>query len=286
MMDRNKNKTSLPRDPRSDRRPELSGVGGVKLATGHGDTGDQVSHGKHATGRSLKLRKQLLFGTWNVRGLLEKHKLPVLEKELMRCKLTIAGLSETHWKGSGHFDSGNHTIYFSGNDKSSFSGVAIAIPKIWNGAVLGYNPISDRLISIKLSASPTPLNIIQVYAPTCSSSDESLEDFYKDLESSMATIPKKELLLIIGDFNAKVGDTTMDDGIRNIVGRYGLGVRNKRGDRLIEFAANNSLTIMNTTFKHHPRRLYTWTSPGGQTRNQIDFILIRSRWRRDRKSVV
>lgn len=226
MMNTQRCRASLLDNPRSDRRPELSGAGGVKLATGHGDAGNQASHGKHATGRSFRLRRQHLFGTWNARGLLEKHKLPVLEKEMERCKLAFTGISETHWRGSGHFDSEKHTIYFSGDDRSSFTGVAVAIPKMWKGAVLGYNPISDRIISIKLSASPTPLNIMQVYAPTSTSSDESVEIFYRELESSIAAVPKRELLLIIGDFNAKVGETTMDDGIRNIVGRYDLGVRN------------------------------------------------------------
>lgn len=85
--------------------------------------------------------------------------------------------------------------------------------------------------------------------------------------------------MIIGDFNAKVGTTVLDVGLRNIVGHYGLGCRNSRGERLIQFAADNNFTIMNTVFKHHPRRLYTWTSPNGEHRNQIDYILIRARWR-------
>ncbi|CAG4966253.1 unnamed protein product [Colias eurytheme] len=251
----------------------------TQATTGHGNAGNQASHGNYTTGRRLQLRRQYRFGTWNVRGLLEPSKLPILERELERCNLTITGLSETHWKNSGHFDGEKHTIYFSGNENRHFSGVAIAIPKTWKNAVLGYNPINDRIISIKFNASPTPLNIIQVYAPTGQANDEVVEEFYKELELTIDKIPRRELLLVLGDFNAKVGNTAMDDGIRNIVGKYGLGTRNKRGERLIEFAANNSFTIMNTTFKQHPRRLYTWISPGDRCRNQIDYILIRSRWR-------
>ena len=71
----------------------------------------------------------------------------------------------------------------------------------------------------------------------------------------------------------------MDSGLRNFVGLYGLGSRNDRGERLIQFAADNNLTIMNTVFKQHSRRLYTWTSPSGEHRNQIDYIMIPTRWR-------
>ncbi|KAI8441389.1 hypothetical protein MSG28_015004 [Choristoneura fumiferana] len=280
MISMHKDNVRPPSDPRSDRRPGLSGAEGVKWVTGHQDASNQASYGKNATGnRNVNLRREHRIGTWNVRGLLGVGKLHILERELERCKLTITGISETHWKDSGHFDSGKHTFYFSGNDKSSFSGVAIAIPKSWKNSVLGYHPINDRIISIKLSASPTPLNVIQIYAPTSSAKDEEIEDFYCQLESSVANIPKRELVLIIGDFNAKVGNTTMDTGIRDIVGNYGHGVRNPRGERLIEFAADNNMAIMNTMFKHHPRRQYTWTSPDGNYRNQIDYILVRSRWR-------
>lgn len=274
------NEIVLPSDPRSDRRHDLSGKHGVKSATGQAGAGNQAPPGNNDTGRpKIKLRNKFRVGTWNVRGLLAAGKLRILEAELERCNSTITGLSETHWKNSGHFDTEKHTIYFSGNENSSFAGVAIAIPKVWNGSVLGYDPISERIMAIKLSASPTPINIVQVYAPTSAASDGTVEDFYAQLETCIAKVPNRELLIVLGDFNAKVGSTKADINLRNIVGEYGLGVRNERGERLIQFAADNNLTIMNTVFKHHFRRLYTWTSPDGNYRNQIDYIMIRSRWR-------
>ncbi|XP_071580583.1 craniofacial development protein 2-like [Temnothorax nylanderi] len=197
--------------------------------------------------------------------------------ELEQCNTIITGISETHWKRSGHFDTEKYTFYFSGNETNSFAGVAIAIPKQWNKSVLGYNPINERLISIKLSASPTPLNIIQAYSPTSTAEDKVVECFYNQLETCITKIPKKELLIVLGDFNAKIGDTSMDMSLRNTVGNYGLGIRNDRGDRLLQFATDNGMTIMNTVFKQHPRRLYTWTFPDGKHRNQIDYIIIKER---------
>lgn len=180
-MSRSYKSKSVRCDPSSDRRPKLSGNRGVKLVTGHGGAGDQAPHGNYATGRrttKLQLRNDIRIGTWNVRGLIDEGKLHVLDHELERCNTVITGLSETHWKESGHRNLENHTIYFSGNELSSFAGVGIAIPKLWTESVLGYNPVSDRIITMKLSASPCALNIIQVYAPTSAATEEKIENFY------------------------------------------------------------------------------------------------------------
>ncbi|CAB3248147.1 unnamed protein product [Arctia plantaginis] len=121
------------------------------------------------------------------------------------------------------------------------------------------------------------LNVVQVYAPTSTASDGAIEKFYSDLESTIGKIPNRELLVILGDMNAKIGENA--DRLSNFAGRFGLGNRNERGERLIQFASENDLMIVNSLFQHHPRRLYTWVSPGGKTRNQIDYIMVRSRWR-------
>ncbi|KAJ2942978.1 hypothetical protein O0L34_g15168 [Tuta absoluta] len=83
----------------------------------------------------------------------------------------------------------------------------------------------------------------------------------------------------MGDMNAKVGNTFCDDHLRETVGKYGLGDRNERGEMWLQFCTENSLTIMNTCFQNHPRRLYTWIMPGDRARYQIDYIAIAKRWR-------
>ena len=87
--------------------------------------------------------------------------------------------------------------------------------------------------------------------------------------------PKKDVLFIIGDWNTKVGSQE----IPRITGKFGLGVQNEAGQRLIEFCQENSLVIVNTLFQQHKRRLYIWTSPDGQHQNQTDYILCSQRWR-------
>ena len=86
---------------------------------------------------------------------------------------------------------------------------------------------------------------------------------------------KKDALFIIGDWNAKVGSQETP----GVTGKFCFGVQNEAGQRLTEFCPQNALVIANTLFQQHKRRLYTWTSPDGQHRNQIDYILCSQRWR-------
>ena len=99
--------------------------------------------------------------------------------------------------------------------------------------------------------------------------------FYEDLQDFLELTPKKDVLFIIGDWNAKVGSQETP----GITGKFGLGVQNEEGPRLTDFCHKNTLVIANTFFRQHKRRLYTWTSQDGQHRNQIDYILCSQRWR-------
>ena len=112
-------------------------------------------------------------------------------------------------------------------------------------------------------------HIIQAYAPTSNAEEAEVELFYQDLQDLLELTPKKDVVFIIGDWNAKVGSPE----IPGVTGKFGLGVRNEAGQRLIEFCHENALVIANTIFQQHKRRLYTWTSQDGQHRNQIDYIL-------------
>ena len=128
---------------------------------------------------------------------------------------------------------------------------------------------------LKLKAKPFNIAIIQTYAPTSSHTDEEIEEHYEEIDKMLKEVKSTDVLFIIGDFNAKIGDNKYE----NIVGKYGLGERNSRGERLLQFCIEKNLIIANTTFQHPKRLLYTWKSPGDLTRNQIDYILVRSRHR-------
>ncbi|XP_012544182.2 transposon TX1 uncharacterized 149 kDa protein [Bombyx mori] len=182
-------------------------------------------------------------------------------------------------RGNGHFTTpSGGTLYISGSENKSANGVGILLPRDIVKHVLGYNPISDRIITIRLNAKPNILNIVQVYAPTEKAKEEDIDCFYESLEATLNTISNREITIILGDWNAKIGNTCNDD-LPSIVGNFGLGVRNERGQRLLDYCIERKFCIANTCFQHHPRRLYTWTSPGARYRNQIDYILINSRWK-------
>ena len=102
--------------------------------------------------------------------------------------------------------------------------------------------------------------VIQVYALMSNAGEAEVERFYEDLQDLLELIPKKDVLFLIGDWNAKVGSQETS----GITGKFGLGIRNEAGQRLTEFCQENALDIANTLFQQHKRRLYTWTSPDGQ----------------------
>ena len=131
------------------------------------------------------------------------------------------------------------------------------------------------MISVRFQGKTFNIKIIQVYAPTSNAEEAEVEQFYEDLKYLLELKLLKDVIFIIGDWNAKVGSQETP----GITGKFGLGVQNEAGQRVIEFCQENALVIENTFFQQHKRRLYTWTSPDGQHRNQIGYILCSQRWR-------
>ena len=127
------------------------------------------------------------------------------------------------------------------------------------------------MISVRFQGKPFNITVIQVYAPTTNAKEP--KQFYDDLQDLLELTPKKDVLFIIGDWNAKVRSQKTP----GLTGEFGLEVQNETGQRLTEFCQENALVITNTLFQQHKRRLYTWTSPDGQHRNQIDYIICSQR---------
>ena len=149
----------------------------------------------------------------------------------------------------GEFNSDDHCIYYCGQESLRRNGVAIMVNKRVRNAVLGCNLKNDRMISVHFQGKPFNITIIQVYAPTSNAEEAKVERFYEDLQNFLELTPKKYVLFIIGDWNAKVGNQETP----GVTGKFGLGIRNEAGHRLIEFCQENALVIANTLFQQHKR---------------------------------
>ena len=124
------------------------------------------------------------------------------------------------------------------------------------------------MIFIHFQGKPFNITVIQVYALTGNAEEAEVEWFYEDLQDLLELTPQKDVLFIIGDWNAKV----RSQEIPGATGKFGFGVQNEAGQRLTEFSQEKAPIIANTLFQQHKRRLYTWTSPDGQYQNQIDYV--------------
>ena len=125
------------------------------------------------------------------------------------------------------------------------------------------------MISLRFQGKSFNITVIQVCAPTSNAEEAEVEWFYEDLQDLLELTTKKYVLFITGDWNAKVGNQEVPE----VTGKFGLGVQNEAGQRLIEFCQENALVIANNIFQQHKRRYHTWTSPDGQYQNQTDYIL-------------
>jgi hypothetical protein len=253
-------------------RPLPSNQGRVeKLVTGKTSNTNYTTKNTH----KLKLVKNTLtVGTWNVQTLWAAGKLELLRNEMKRFKYDIIGISEVRWTGRGETSNGD--FIWSGEENTHVRGVGLLLSKNARQALIGYNPISSRIITARFDAAPFKLTLIHVYAPTSSSSEEDIEAFYSTIEDTLTKIHKKDVVIITGDWNAKVGSDNLD--WKSVMGQYGYGSRNERGERLLEFATAHNLYICNTRFQHKSNRKWTWASPDGVHKNMIDLVLIQKRW--------
>ena len=175
---------------------------------------------------------------------MNQGKLEVVKQEVARVNVDILGISKIKWTGMGEFNSDDHYIYCCGQESLRRNGVAIMVNKRVQNAVLGCKLKNNRMISVCFQGKSFNITVIQVYAPTSNTEEAEVEWFYEDLQDLLELTPKKDVLFIIGDWNAKLGSQETP----GVTGKFGLGMRNEAGQRLIEFCQENALVIANTLF--------------------------------------
>ena len=165
---------------------------------------------------------------------------------MARVNVNILGISELKWTGMGEFNSDDHYIYYCGQESLRRNGVDIMVNKRVRNAVLGCNLKNNRMISVHFQGKTFSITVMQVYAPTSNAEEAEVEWFYEELQDLLELTPKKDVLFIIEDWNAKVGSQETP----GVTGKFGLGMRNEAGQRLIEFCQENGLVIANTLFNN------------------------------------
>ena len=219
----------LPRTP-----PSVTHRGrGVKCTTG-------------VPNKKIRARSNTIIGTWNVRTLKNIGKLEELEHELTRYNWNILGLCESRLLKAGEKSTQEgHRLYWSGLEDTREQGVGCIVHKNAVNCVMTCCPISSRLITIRLRASPFNITIIQAYAPTSNYSDDDVEYFYEGLQKVLDKTPKKDILVVQGDWNAEIGEEACKDW-KGTCGHHCNTKSNDRGRRLLEFASYNDLVVANT----------------------------------------
>ena len=164
---------------------------------------------------------------------MNQGKLEVVKQEMARVNVDILGTSELKWTGMGEFNSGDHYIYYCGQEYLRRNGIAITVNKRIRNAVLGFSLKNDRVIPVHFHGKPFNIMVIQVYALTSNTKEVTeVERFYEDLQDLLELTPKKDVLFIIGDWDAKLGSQETP----GVTGKFCLGVQNEVGQRLIDFA--------------------------------------------------
>lgn len=232
----------------------------------------QVKRKYRASSRTYKARsaKSLFLSTYNIRTLTSDETVTKLLKQLKHTNWQVIGLSEVRRTGKGHKRlPDGHKLYYNGHTRKKQGGVGFLINKKLVGREEFYH-ISDRVAGLIITLSEEcKINVIQGYAPTSVHKDAKVKKFYENIEEAMMKY-ETQSLIIMGDFNAKVGTNISGE---TAIGNYGIGTRNERGKIFVEFAERRGLKITNTFFWNTANKKKTWISPDKKTKNEIDFVL-------------
>ena len=224
------------------------------------------------------------IGTWNVRTMYEAGKMAQVAAEMRRYKLALLGISEVRWTQAGHtrLTTGELFLY-SGHEESDAphtQGVGLMLSRQAQRALIGWEAHGPRIITatFRTVKKKIKMNIIQCYAPTNDGDEEDKSQFYSRLQKILENYPDKDITILIGDLNAKIGpDNT---GYEQVMGTHALGEMNENGEIFADLCALNNLVIGGSIFPHKRIHKSTWVSPDSVTENQIDHVCISRKFRR------
>ena len=205
----------------------------------------------------------------------DARKTAIIDRELKRLNVDIAALQETRLPCSGSLKEKDYTFFWQGQEphERRLHGVGFAVRNSLLSTVEAPSSGTPRVLSLRLTTSSGPANILSVYAPTLCSTAEAKDKFYEELEAKIQQIPAKEHLFLLGDFNARVGAD--HDSWPRCIGRFGVGKLNDNGQRLLELCSFHDLCLTNTFFPTKPHHRVSWRHPRSRHWHQLDFVITR-----------
>ena len=224
------------------------------------------------------------IGFWNIRTMFQSAKAAQIAREMRTYRLDVLGISECRWPGSDKIVlSTGETVIWSGKEDRHESGVALMMSKKAAKSLIEWKGVGDRILKAKFDSKYVVTTVVVCYAPTNSAEDSVKERFYDQLQTTVNEVSNHEMLIVGGDLNAKIGND--NTGRERCMGKYGLGTMNENGHLFADFCQENELVVGGTLFRHKDIHKYTWESPDGITRNQIDHIAISRKWTASLKDV-
>ena len=227
---------------------------------------------KRKTNKKRKMKQEAKIGTWNVKSMLKPGKMEEVAREMLRYKIDILALQEIRWKAEGRIDKNNYTFLYGGETKQGKNGTGFMIKKKFKERIMEYRRINGRISVLRVKNKIANITIVNGYAPTEESGEDEKDAFYEELEKVCEETNKHDTLILLGDFNGKIGK---EDYLSNVAGKHTIhNVTSNNGHRLCNLAEEMCMYIMSTKYEHKPDHKVTWLLPGKTTGNQIDHVLI------------